>query len=37
MREKELKIDWENVSVLMREKIVFDSEVFLNRTVLLDT
>ena len=37
MREKELKIDRENISVLMREKIAFDPEVFLNRTVLLDT
>ena len=36
MRGKELKIDSENVSVLMREKIAFDPEVFLNRTVLLE-
>ena len=37
MREKELKIAGENVSALMRRKFVFDSEVFLNKTVLSDT
>ena len=37
MREKELKIARENVSVLMGGKFVFDPEVFLNKTVLFDT
>ena len=37
MREKELKVAGENVSALMRRKFVFNSEVFLNKTVLFDT
>ena len=37
MRDKELKIAGENVSALMRGKFVFEPEVFLNKTVLLDT
>ena len=37
MREKELKIARENVSALTRGKFVFESEVFLNKTVLFDT
>ena len=37
MREKELKVAGENVSALMRRKFVFNSELFLNKTVLFDT
>ena len=37
MRQKELKIARENVSTFTRGKFVFESEVFLNKTVLFDT